>query len=555
MRHIAKDPVSEILLRRDAILEATGFAAEKLLRSSTWQEVVGEVMETLGRATGVSRTYIFRNSRDDRGSLLQDMIIEWNADGIASTWADPENHFLPYLPKYRHYVEELSAGRVMTMTASTAMPVDLRDLEDEGILSTAFVPVFTSDGWWGYLGFDDCVVERTWSKAELDALKVTATTLGAAISREQLDRDRTELEHRMQAMVERISAITYIEELEDGTKGLGNTTYVSPQIEAFTGYPAEDFIADPNLWLVITHPDDREKLRAVDDESTRSRERFELEYRLLTRDGRTVWVRDEAVLREGMEGGRQEWHGVMYDITSLRHALEREQRATAHLEELDDAKNTLLTAVSHDLRTPVTAILGLSLTLARDEGALREDEKREFAARIAASARKVNRIVSDLLDLDRISRGAVVLERNQAEVDQLVVRVLEESDVSSTHPVSLEVQHTVCSLDYGKVERIVENLLLNAAKHTPEGTRIHLTVEPKDGGALIAVEDEGPGVPDALRDTIFEPFTQGVTARNVGGVGVGLSVVARFTEMHGGRAWVENRPGGGASFKVFLPGS
>lgn len=555
MGHIAKDPVSEILLRRDAILEATGFAAEKLLRSSTWQEVVGEVMGTLGRATGVSRTYIFRNTRDDRGSLLQDMIIEWHADGIASTWDDPENHFLPYLPKYRHYVEELSAGRVMTMTKSTAMPVDLRDLEDEDILSTVFVPVFAGDGWWGYMGFDDCVEERAWSKAELDALKVTAATLGAAISREQLDRDRMILEHRMQAMVERISAVTYIEELDPSVQELGRLTYISPQVEALTGYATEEVLGDLDAWNRMVHPEDLERLVKTDIASTHNHERFELEYRLITKDGRTVWVHDEAVLRDGMDEGIQEWHGVTYDITSLRHALEREQRATAHLEELDDAKNTLLTAVSHDLRTPVTAILGLSLTLARDEGGLHEDEKREFAGRIAASARKVNRIVNDLLDLDRISRGAVVLERNRAELDQLVVRVLEESDVASTHPVSLEVQHTVCSLDYGKVERIVENLLLNAAKHTPEGTRIHLSVEPKDGGALIAVEDEGPGVPDSLRDTIFEPFTQGVTARHAGGVGVGLSVVARFTEMHGGRAWVEDRPGGGASFRVFLPGS
>jgi signal transduction histidine kinase len=104
------------------------------------------------------------------------------------------------------------------------------------------------------------------------------------------------------------------------------------------------------------------------------------------------------------------------------------------------------------------------------------------------------------------------------------------------------------------VERIVENLLVNAVRHTPRGTPVRVSVTANEHGALIVVEDEGDGVPRELREKIFEEFRQGTDAPQPSpGVGVGLTLVRRFAEMHHGRAWVEEREGGGASFRVFLP--
>jgi signal transduction histidine kinase len=111
-------------------------------------------------------------------------------------------------------------------------------------------------------------------------------------------------------------------------------------------------------------------------------------------------------------------------------------------------------------------------------------------------------------------------------------------------------------VDAAKVERIVENLLANAARHAPDATGIWVSATASDGGVLITVEDNGPGVPPELRAAVFEPFRQGPDrSQHSPGVGIGLSLVARFAEIHGGRAWVEDRAGGGASFRVFLPGA
>jgi two-component system, OmpR family, sensor histidine kinase RstB len=108
-------------------------------------------------------------------------------------------------------------------------------------------------------------------------------------------------------------------------------------------------------------------------------------------------------------------------------------------------------------------------------------------------------------------------------------------------------------LDAAKVERILENLLSNTTRHTDAGTRVWVRVWRETDGVMIAVEDDGPGVPEHLRADVFEPFRRGERPQAAPGVGIGLSLVARFSEMHGGRAWVEERDGGGASFRVFLP--
>jgi signal transduction histidine kinase len=110
------------------------------------------------------------------------------------------------------------------------------------------------------------------------------------------------------------------------------------------------------------------------------------------------------------------------------------------------------------------------------------------------------------------------------------------------------------AVDAPKVERIVENLLVNAARHTPAGTTIWVRLQAQDHGVLLLVEDQGPGIPAQLREQVFQPFQQGRNiADHAPGSGIGLALVAQFASLHGGRAWVQDRPGGGASFQVFLP--
>ena len=240
----------------------------------------------------------------------------------------------------------------------------------------------------------------------------------------------------------------------------------------------------------------------------------------------------------------------------LAVALDRERAAAEHLRTLDELKSGFLQAVSHDLRTPLASVLGIALTLQRGRGQLEPADADDLLGRLTANARKLDRILSSLLDLDRLDRGIVELRRERVDLARLVAGVVKEArdELLDAHPVSLELIPVQVIADAAKLERIVENLLANAAHHTNPGTPIWVRVEHRDRGALLCVEDAGPGIPVEQRESIFRPFQRGPGgATYAPGSGVGLALVAQFASLHQGSAWVEDRPGGGASFRVLLP--
>ena len=240
----------------------------------------------------------------------------------------------------------------------------------------------------------------------------------------------------------------------------------------------------------------------------------------------------------------------------LAVALDRERAAAEHLRTLDELKSGFLQAVSHDLRTPLASVLGIALTLQRGRGQLEPADADDLLGRLTANARKLDRILSSLLDLDRLDRGIVELRREPVDLARLVAGVVKEArdELLDAHPVSLELIPVQVIADAAKLERIVENLLANAAHHTNPGTPIWVRVEHRDRGALLCVDDAGPGIPVEQRESIFRPFQRGPGgATYAPGSGVGLALVAQFASLHQGSAWVEDRPGGGASFRVLLP--
>jgi signal transduction histidine kinase len=172
---------------------------------------------------------------------------------------------------------------------------------------------------------------------------------------------------------------------------------------------------------------------------------------------------------------------------------------------------------------------------------------------LAHQASKLDHLLSDLLDLDRLRHGFMRPNLRPTDVQELAARVASDLH-SNTHVVDVDGSQVIADVDAPKVERIIENLLANAVNHTPPGTTISVSVEPQDSGVLIAVDDDGPGVADEQREAIFGIFNRGTAGDRVPGTGIGLSLVAQFTALHGGSAWVEESASGGASFRVFLPG-
>ena len=252
---------------------------------------------------------------------------------------------------------------------------------------------------------------------------------------------------------------------------------------------------------------------------------------------------------------------VVWILVTLRRALGAQEvrlgvelLAGDELRHLNAVKDTLLHAVSHDLKGPLTVVLGAMQTLRREaQLELTPEELESLYTMIEGSGRKMDRLLDDLLDLDRLDRQQLQPDREPTDVGELARRVARESTSLAGHPVRVDADDVLVDVDAGKVERIIENLLVNAAKHTPPATPVRVRVTARADGIELAVEDEGPGIPQDLRIVLFDAFRQGPNAGGKG-VGIGLSLVKRFAELHGGSASVEDRVGGGARFVVWLPG-
>lgn len=242
--------------------------------------------------------------------------------------------------------------------------------------------------------------------------------------------------------------------------------------------------------------------------------------------------------------------------TSVERARLAEETERARVQvETEQLRSALLSSVSHDLRTPLAVMRGAASTLVDDDEKLSKGPRRDLASAILEEAERLDRQVRNLLDMTRLESGAVHVRKEWQSLQEVIGgafnRVesrLGDRTVSITVPADL-----AAPFDGVLIEQVVVNLLENASKYTPDATPIDVTAEKGDGDVVVDVSDRGPGVPGDERERIFDKFHRGPSERTKGGVGLGLTICRAIVTAHGGRIWVEDREGGGASFKFALP--
>jgi two-component system sensor histidine kinase KdpD len=238
---------------------------------------------------------------------------------------------------------------------------------------------------------------------------------------------------------------------------------------------------------------------------------------------------------------------------AARHSAERAREADI-ARRSDALKTALLRTVSHDLRTPLASIKA-SVSGLRQSGAhYSEEDRAELLAAIEEDADRLTRLVTDLLDASRLEAGALAQDRRPQDLAELVDDVVRRLRPRlGDRPLTIDIPDSLppVASDYAQIDRVVTNLLENAAVHTPPGSPITIKAQPAWGEIRLTVTDHGPGVPVADRERVFHPFERGRTGAR--GSGLGLAIARGFAEAHGGRLWVEDGPGGGARFVLALP--
>jgi PAS domain S-box-containing protein len=379
----------------------------------------------------------------------------------------------------------------------------------------------------------------------------------AAIAMEW-DRDKAELsaaENRYRTLVERLPAVTYVAELG----ACGPWHYVSPQIESMLGFSPAEWLADSANWINRIHAEDRENVLAVEEHFQKNRELFQAEYRLLARDGRILWFRDEAVMLPTAEDQPCLMQGVMYDITE-RKRLEDQLRHSQKME----AVGLLAGGVAHDFNNLLMLIQAhnerLRSGLATSAAAQKESLGIETAVTRAASL--TNRLLA-------FSRKQVlqptVMDLNEVlgEVAKMLDRLIEKNIALQISPAA---QLWPVKADRGQIEQLIMNLAVNARDAMPQGGK--LLVETRNaqiGGAhprlrdgvrpgryvILIVGDNGIGMDSETQARMFEPF---FTTKEPGkGTGLGLAIVYGVVKQLGGWTHVDSKPGQGTTFEIYLP--
>jgi two-component system cell cycle sensor histidine kinase/response regulator CckA len=248
---------------------------------------------------------------------------------------------------------------------------------------------------------------------------------------------------------------------------------------------------------------------------------------------------------------------VQERTAELVAANEQLRREVAERRRAEEARDHFLSVAAHELKTPLTSLRGftqLLLRLTETRGPVDPRRLRQALSTIEQQSVKLSRLVSQLLDVSRLEAGRLVLEKRPTDVVQLCATAVEAARATSDrHRIELRAAGpTLVAADSLRLEQVLTNLLDNAVKFSPQGGQVEVAVVAQGPDVVIAVTDEGPGIPPEHRARIFERFYQAHVDK-VGGMGLGLHISREIVDLHGGRMWVEDGPRRGARLVVLLP--
>jgi len=653
------------LHRRDAILAALGTTVGRFLRVTPLEDAIGELLRELGQAAEVSRVYIFENHLNESGFLVTSQRFEWVAPGITSQLGNPDTQDFDWQAGgMARWEELLSRGEPVRGHVKDFPESEQRILLPQAICSLVAVPIFVDRQWWGFIGFDECLEEREWTAATLEALRVAAGTLGALIERKRAEDALRESEATLQAilsaspvgislvqrrtlawankakydmmgygigslegksarilyptdeefervgrelyapikgggvgraetllvtadggrihcqlqatplhhsdlsrgvivaamdisdlklaeealrqseakyrtLLEQIPAVTYTAALDEES----STLYVSPQIEALIGFSQAEYAADTDIWRKQVHPEDREWVLREVHRARDQGEAFRTEYRMLTRTGELIWVRDEALVVRDDSGRPLFLQGIMFDITARKVAEEKVNLYQRQLRTLasellftEERERRRLATDLHDSIGQALAISKLKLDAVKTavlSSPLGPDLE-EICGLLDGTIQQTRSLTFELSPPVLYELGLVpALESLVEQVERRYSLRIHFMEDSRPKPVSEDLAVLLF--------RAVQELLVNVVKHAKaQKARVAIV---RDGDRIrIRVEDNGIGLDPAEIDSHED------RARRFG-----LFSIRERLHHFGGRIEIESGPGRGTQVTLTAP--
>jgi PAS domain S-box-containing protein len=341
--------------------------------------------------------------------------------------------------------------------------------------------------------------------------------------------------------------------------------YSTPQCNELLGMPTYEPVTY-EAFLGVVHPEDREYVDKFLERSKSEGERYEGEFRVIYPDGSMDWICADGKSFLGSDGKPQRMMGVLRKITEqklaaeeLAKVYERERKARDEAEEANRAKDFFLAFVSHELRSPLNAILGWAKILLTKQ--VDEETRRSALETIERSAKFQTKLINDLVDSARVASGKLRLEYHPTNLSEIVRNSFEaQRPGAEAHKIDFRFSSDSPKVpifgDAGRLQQVFTNLISNAIKFTPEGGIVSVSVETKADAAIVTVRDTGQGIALEALPYIFRQFSQGEMDRTKSnaGLGLGLSIVKILVTKHGGTVVANSEgPGQGSEFVVTIP--
>jgi len=502
------------------------------------EEIVAVATRRIGEYLDVSRCYV-----SEMGEQLAILRGDWRREGLASLagthpldGAIPEEHRRALTSGQSIAVSDIAAERLEHESRAR--------LAEHGLLSFVCVPYTSGLGWEATL-IVACDAPREWRADEVQVLRDVLSRLWPSIKRARAERALRESEQRFRIMADSSPVMIWI------TNPKGRFEFANRAFLDFFGIPTRHS-AMRFEWRAMVHPEDLAPYVDAFRVAVESRTPFLARARVRRRDGHWRWVESRANPRLDADGRVTGVIGSSPDITEMFESQEA-------LRQADRRKDEFLAMLAHELRNPLAPIVNATRILRRLAPlAPQVEDMRELIER---QAEQLTTLVDDLLEVSRITQGRIALRKANVEVMSVVARAIETSrpaiDSRRHHlAVSLPTEPVRVEGDVARLAQAISNLLNNAAKYTDDGGEIQLRVDVEDAEAVIRVRDNGIGIAGEDLARVFDLFQQSDRAldRAQGGLGIGLTIVKKLTEMHGGRVEASSGgPGKGSEFVLRLP--
>jgi PAS domain S-box-containing protein len=325
--------------------------------------------------------------------------------------------------------------------------------------------------------------------------------------------------------------------------------YTNPWLQKFTGYSQRELSGKRLISLVS--PEDTDVVRSSIIASLKGNT-YPCEYRIINREGQVKWVMQTVSTIH--HEGRPAVLGNLMDITERKYL----ERKMIEYEELSKMKSDLLATVSHELRTPLATIKAYSTLILDYYARLGADETKDYLKSIDISTDRLTKLVDNLLDTSRIDAGLLKLEKTPTDIVPLINAAIKEAGIRAEQYRFLlksEKEPLIAEIDSRRIRQVIDNLVDNAIKYSPEGTEIQITAGKADGNVVISITDQGPGIPADELKNIFERMYRIEQRLYSGaeGIGLGLHICQKLVQAHGGEIWAESVPGRGSTFIFTLP--